>query len=231
MNRTDRLYAIVEELRVAGAAPTPARRLADRFEVSSRTIERDILALQEAGVPIYSDIGRTGGYRLDATRTLPPLNFTPAEAAAIAVALGSRGATPLPQTARSALTKILAAMSDDDAARARRLGERLLRYEPSDEPTIRSQRVIEQAIVDRRVLNIEYEDKEGAATRRSVEPIAIVGVAGNWYLSAWCRLRSDDRVFRLDRIRDAILTREVAPERDLPGEIHLAGLERRATFE
>jgi predicted DNA-binding transcriptional regulator YafY len=61
MNRVDRLYAVVEELRAAGPAGRSARRLAERFEVSVRTIERDILALQEAGVPISSQVGRRGG--------------------------------------------------------------------------------------------------------------------------------------------------------------------------
>ena len=65
MNRLDRLYALVEELRAAGSRGRSARRLAERFEVSVRTIERDILALQEAGVPISAQLGRRGGYVLD----------------------------------------------------------------------------------------------------------------------------------------------------------------------
>ncbi len=84
--------------------------------------------------------------------------------------------------------------------------------------------------MDRRVLNIQHEDKDGVHSRRSIEPIAIVGLAGQWYLSAWCRLRDDSRVFRLDRIEDATLTRETAPERELPA-VDITGLERRATFE
>ena len=62
MNRTDRLYALVEELRAVSPRPRSARWLAARFEVSSRTVERDIAALQEAGVPIWAEPGRTGGY-------------------------------------------------------------------------------------------------------------------------------------------------------------------------
>src|SRR5215217_3549030 len=61
MNRVDRLYAVVEELRAAGPRGRSARRLAEHFEVSVRTIERDILALQEAGVPISAQLGRRGG--------------------------------------------------------------------------------------------------------------------------------------------------------------------------
>ena len=87
MNRTDRLYALVEELRAVSPRPRSARQLAARYEVSTRTIERDILALQESGVPIYAEPGRCGGYVIDKTRTLPPMNFTAAEMVAIAVSL------------------------------------------------------------------------------------------------------------------------------------------------
>ena len=72
MNRTDRLYALVEELRAVAPRPRSARQLAGRYEVSTRTIERDVLALQEAGVPIYAVAGRCGGYVIDKTLTLPP---------------------------------------------------------------------------------------------------------------------------------------------------------------
>jgi predicted DNA-binding transcriptional regulator YafY len=70
MNRTDRLYALVEELRAVAPRPRSARQLAERYEVSTRTIERDILALQESGVPIYAETGRRGGYAIDNAKAL-----------------------------------------------------------------------------------------------------------------------------------------------------------------
>jgi predicted DNA-binding transcriptional regulator YafY len=124
----------------------------------------------------------------------------------------------------------MAAMSAEDADSARQLGQRLVRFDAPGSPFGRSQRVIEQAIADRRVLNIGYADKNGNSSKRTVEPLAIVGVADRWYLSAWCRLRDDRRVFRFDRISDATLTRELAPPRDLP-DIDLEGLVRRQAFE
>ena len=195
-----------------------SRALAERFEVTTRTIERDVLALQSAGVPIYAEAGRTGGYVLDSVRTLPPVNFTPGEAASIAVALTTRGATPFTASARAALTKVLGAMSDADVAAARELGGRIVVFSPRDEPGPQPTvpHVIEQAISERRVLRVAYRDKAGVATRRAIEPLAVIGIAPNWYLNAWCRLRGDVRAFRLDRIADATLTREVAPERDVP---------------
>src|SRR6266545_568109 len=69
MNRTDRLYALVEELRATAPRARAARRLAERFEVSVRTIERDILALQQAGVPIWATPGPGGGYKIDPAHT------------------------------------------------------------------------------------------------------------------------------------------------------------------
>ena len=82
MNRTDRLDALAEELRVSAPGARSAQRLAERFEVAVRTIQRDILALQEAGVPIWATPGPGGGYTIDPGHTLPPLNLTPAESAA-----------------------------------------------------------------------------------------------------------------------------------------------------
>lgn len=230
MNRTDRLYAMVETLRGAGSQATSSAYLARQFEVSTRTIERDILALQESGVPIYAETGRNGGYRLDASRTLPPVNFTPAEAAAVAAALGSNTSTPLPLSARSALTKIMAVMSEESAQAARSIGARLVRYEATHEPLGGFPRVIEQAIVERRVLNIAYEDRQAVTSRRTIEPIAVIGMRQQWYLVAWCRMRQDSRAFRLDRITDAVLTREIATERDVPDMI-MTELQRRTAFE
>lgn len=216
MNRTDRLYAIVEALRGASPSPRSTTWLATRFEVSSRTIERDLLALQEAGVPIYAEMGRTGGYVLDAARSLPAVNFTPAEAAAIAAALLRDHATPLPGAGRSALVKMLGAMAPADAEAARDLGGRLVRFHPPAPTAASPPRVLEQAIVERRVVRLSYRDKGGTPTVRVVEPRAVVAVEQHWYLSAWCRMRDDVRAFRLDRIEGAILTREIAPHRDLP---------------
>jgi predicted DNA-binding transcriptional regulator YafY len=125
MNRTDRLYALVEELRAAAPRPRSARQLAGRYEVSTRTIERDILALQESGVPIYAETGRRGGYIIDTALTLPPVNFTAAELVAIAVSLAREEATPFAAATRSGLRKVLAAAPAAQTAEAARLMNRV----------------------------------------------------------------------------------------------------------
>ena len=87
-------------------------------------------------------------------------------------------------------------------------------------------RVVEQAIVERRVVRLVYRDRVGKASERVVEPMAVVGRRDQWYLTAWCRLRDGVRHFRLDRIADATLTRDTAPERDV-ADVELPGTHLR----
>lgn len=214
MNKTERMYALVEELRAIAPRARSSSWLARRLEVSTRTIERDLAALLQAGVPIWATNGRRGGYSLDARMTLPPLNFTPSEAAALAVAMAVAGPTPLGQAARSGLGKIVAAMSPA----ARRVAVELVGRirVPEFVPELPAGRVpatVVDALGDRRVLEIDYVDRIGRSTSRCVEPTGLFTVEGNWYLVAWCRLRDGHRAFRLDRIRLATVRIENAPDR------------------
>lgn len=214
MNRTDRLYAIVEDLRAVAPRRRSARCLAERYEVSVRTIERDIGALQQAGVPIYADLGRRGGYTLDPAMTLPPLNFTPAEAVAVSVALRGAAGSPFAREAQSALRKIMTAMPARHASAAHDLAERVQflaspdTVEPAGIPL-----VIEDAVAAKRVLRIDYIDKFGVPTEREVEPVMFLAGQHGWYLVGWCRLRDDLRAFRMDRIVVVHDTGEPVPAR------------------
>jgi predicted DNA-binding transcriptional regulator YafY len=125
VNRTDRLYALVEELRAVAPRPRSAQQLARKYEVSTRTIERDILALQDAGVPVYAQTGRLGGYVIDKMFTLPPVNFTAAEMVAIAVSLSGADGTPFAYASRSALRKIMAAAPAGQLTEAAELMDRI----------------------------------------------------------------------------------------------------------
>jgi predicted DNA-binding transcriptional regulator YafY len=215
VNRTDRLYALVEELRASAPRRRSARELADRFEVSVRTVERDIGALQQAGVPIYADTGRAGGYTLDKSRTLPPMNFSPAEAVAVGIALSQAQGSPFARSARTALLKIVAAMSAADGDEARQLAERIHFLVPEgDDDGQCVPAVVEEALVARQVLRLVYRDRNGSETTRDIEPVAFVSGASDWYLIGWCRLREGPRIFRIDRIRRATLLDETAPARD-----------------
>jgi predicted DNA-binding transcriptional regulator YafY len=204
MNRIDRLYALVEELRAAGPRGRTARRLADHFEVSVRTIERDLSALGQAGVPLATKQGRAGGYTLDRSMSLPPLNFTPGEAAAVAVALGRNEHVLFARDARSAMQKIIAAMPERALEEARATaGKVRLLVQPAPDPDVGIAEAIWRAVRDNRTLRIRYTDIGGLQTEREVEPLHIVVGPNGSYLTAWCHLREDDRVFRLDRITQA----------------------------
>jgi predicted DNA-binding transcriptional regulator YafY len=216
MNRTDRLYALVEELRAVAPRPRSARRLAQHFEVSIRTIERDLAALQQAGVPIWATPGPGGGYALDPAWTLPPLNVSSSEAAAIALALAASGPIPFGDAARSALRKVTAAMSTTDRAGARALLERIRLLQGEGLAVSPALRVVERALLAQRVVRLDYQDKHGGVTQgRMVEPLGFVLGAQHTYLHGWCRLRNGPRAFRLDRIRHVAVTAE--PVRDRQG--------------
>ena len=209
MNRTDRLYALVEELRAVAPRPRSARQLAGRYEVSTRTIERDILALQESGVPVYAMTGRRGGYVIDKARTLPPLNFTAAEMLAMAVSLAGAQATPFASALRSALRKVLAAVPAAQTAQAAQLAHRVRPIGTRSAVPL----AIQEAIIARHVLRPRHRDRHDVMTCRDVEPVAFAGTPAHWYLVGWCRLRRGTRALHLDRIHAAADTGEPAPHR------------------
>jgi predicted DNA-binding transcriptional regulator YafY len=211
VNRTDRLYALVEELRAAAPGRRSARRLAEHFGVSVRTVERDLRALQEAGLPIWSEPGRTGGYTIDARATLPPLGLTVDEALAVAIGLGTLGASPFRDAARSAARKVTAVLAEDDARRTARLAARVLLLEAGDRAP--APVALAGALTGGRVVRMRYRDANGTETDRTVEPLGYVGKGEDWYLVAWCRLRDGVRAFRGDRVLAVEETDEVAPPR------------------
>lgn len=234
MNRTERLYALVEELRAVSPRPRSARWLADRFGVSTRTIERDLSALQQSGVPLYAEPGRSGGYVVDKDHTLPPLSITPAEAAALAVAVHGLSGTPFTADARSALHKVFAVMPQREREAARELAARVRLavnvVRPSALP-----HTLREALSSHRLLLLRYADAQGEVTDHTVEPLGFLG-GEDWYLIGWCRLRSAVRGFRLDRIREARALEETAEPRpvdlselDTPGR-HFVALDELYGF-
>jgi predicted DNA-binding transcriptional regulator YafY len=216
VNRTDRLYALVEELRVVAPRPRSARWLAQRFEVSTRTVERDLSALQQTGVPIWAEAGRTGGYCIDPSHTLAPLGFTVDEALAVTIALGMLTTTPFQSSATSALRKVAAVMDDrslletaESATRMHLLDNGLTADAPAE---------LAHALRTGNVLHVVYKDRGGNKTSRDVEPLGYIGRGNDWYLIAWCRLRDGVRAFRGDRIITAEPTGERPPRRPFRAE-------------
>lgn len=215
MRRTDRLYALVEELRARAPRQVSRADLADALEVTPRTVERDISALQQAGVPIWSRRGRGGGYALDERWSVPPLNFDATEALAVISALAATRSMPFADAGRRAELKLLAAMSSGEAARARELAGRLQLggFAPGGAREIVV--AIEQAVVDRAVVDIGYRDRHGTVSARTVEAHGLQVTPDGSYLVGWCRLRDGQRSFRLDRIVSVRDRGEPAPQREV----------------
>lgn len=224
MNRTDRLVAMVMYLQ--GRRLVKAEDLARHFEVSVRTIYRDVAALGEAGVPIAGEAGV--GYSLVKGYHLPPVMFTAEEAMALAVGedlvkqFTDRSlATPM----ASALLKIRSVLPppcQDDLDRLARSTAVEGRPRLPEELDRRTLLPIQQAVVGRRVVRVVYRDREESQTAREVEPLGVVRYADTWYLVAWCRLRKDYRHFRLDRMQGMeILAERFAPRADFSLRRHL----------
>jgi predicted DNA-binding transcriptional regulator YafY len=202
MNRIDRLFGIL--LRLQRRGRVRALDLAQHFEVSERTIYRDIAALNELGVPIIS-LPNTG-YELPEGFNLPPLFFTAGEAGALALAVQlllaqTTGATS--QDAERALAKILVILPHELRQRIQELGK-VVRFYTADRPfDLDDPRVLQlhQAIAARQLVQLRYHSYRGdERLDRAVEPETLTFHKGAWYVSGYCRLRHAPRSFRLDRI-------------------------------
>ncbi len=214
VNRTDRLYGITEELRSAGRHGRTSDWLARRFEVSARTIKRDVSALQQAGVPIWAQPGPGGGYVLDGAASLPPLNFTGSEAVALALALAANPALPLAAEGRTALAKVLAAMTPAEQQRATELAGKVWLRGAAGATRPATARIVDEALRRGVVMSLDYVDAAGRSTTRAVEPAALAFTHGHWYLVGYCRRAGGPRWFRFDRLEAARLTSEPAPRHD-----------------
>ncbi|MBM2620523.1 WYL domain-containing protein [Actinoplanes sp. LDG1-06] len=208
MNRTDRLYALREELRRAGSSGRTAERLAEIFEVSTRTIKRDIASLQHGGFPVWARPGPGGGYVVDKAATLPPVNFTDAEVAGLAAAVAAHQGQPFDGHARAALVKALSVMDVQARKRATVVNDRVWidHTEPPGDTRIR--RTVERALHEQRILAVHYQGQNGTASVREIDPVVLARTQGHWYLVGHCRTRRAIRWFRLDRVSSARLTRE-----------------------
>ncbi|MBP6898662.1 MAG: YafY family transcriptional regulator [Burkholderiaceae bacterium] len=224
MRRADRLFALVQLIR--GRRLSTAAWLAQRLEVSLRTVYRDVADLQHRGVPIEGEAGV--GYRMRAGFDLPPLMFGHDEAQALvaAVRLAQPRLDPaLAAGAEAALGKILAVLP----AATRAAAEALALFAPEvgpalDAATLARLQVLRGAIAARRLLSVDYLDLQGRLSTRRLRPLACLHWGQVWTLAAWCETRQDFRSFRVDRI--AALQPLDERFRDEPGRT-LADLQRR----
>lgn len=199
MRRADRLFEIIQLLRSA-RGPVTAAQLAETLEVAPRTIYRDIAALQAMRVPIEGGVGV--GYIMRRGYDLPPLMFTVEELEAVVVGLSvlSRtGDKGLATAAASVTRKIEAALPEDRRETLSGSGLYASSWGARPPETV-DLGALRAAIRDERKLAIDYVDEQDRATRRTVQPIALIYYVEVVILAAWCELRSDFRHFRVDRI-------------------------------
>jgi predicted DNA-binding transcriptional regulator YafY len=204
MNRIDRLVAIA--LRLQSRRVVRAEDLAAHFEISVRTVYRDLVALGEAGVPIVGEPGV--GYSLVKGYHLPPVMFTAEEASALFFGeklVAQFTDASLRKQMESALLKIRSVLPRDRQDYLDRLerATAVVSCASQNIPRHASESLIpvQHALAERRVLALDYRGgQRREVTRREVEPLGLVYYASNWHLIAHCRLRHDVRDFRTDRI-------------------------------
>lgn len=197
-------------LRLLSLLQTPrdwtGAELAERLDVSPRTIRNDIERLRGLGYPVHATRGTIGGYRLAAGTTLPPLLLDDDEAVALAVGLrtGAGGAiTGIEESSLRALAKLEQVLPARLRARVTALQTHTVlvthRAGPTVDPDVLT--ILAGVCRDRRQLRFDYDDRHGGATQRRVEPHRLVNAGRRWYLVAWDPDRTDWRTFRVDRMR------------------------------
>lgn len=201
MRRADRLFMIVQHLR--GGRLVTARALGEKLEVSERTIYRDMADLQASGVPIDGEAGV--GYILRSGFDLPPLMFNRDEI--VALVAGARmvrawGGLAMARAAEEALVKIEAVLPESERPRIGQIQIHApeMNMTPADRALVDR---FERASDGRCKVLIRYADAGGAATERVIRPLALWFWGKVWTLIAWCEMRDDFRMFRIDRISEA----------------------------
>jgi len=212
MRRADRLFRIVSLLR-SGRLLTGAQ-LAERLQISARTLYRDIADLQANGTPIVGEAGV--GYTLRRDEHVPPMHFTVDELTA--VVLGARmaaawGSEMTATSANDALLKIEAALPPEHRHRV----DRVLLFAPGFSHPAQTKKLLDKlhvACTEERVARFGYTNEAGLESERAVHPLGLYFWGNRWTLVAWCRLRNEFRHFRLDRMREVAVSEErVKPKR------------------
>ena len=201
MHRAERLFQLLNLLRNRRTALT-ARQLSEHMQVSERTIYRDIQALSLSGVPVEGEAGV--GYRLQRHFQLPPLMFDRHEVEALL--LGARmvsgwGDSQMASSANSAIQKILAVLPDHLRHSDENLPLLVPTYDDYQKIYTAHSQTIREAIRQQRTVTIDYKRADDQFSSRHIEPLGLIFWGKVWTLVAWCKLRNDYRVFRLDRIQ------------------------------
>lgn len=202
--RLSRLTAILTQLQ--SKRIVTAKYLADKHDVSIRTIYRDIRTLEMSGIPIVTEEGK--GYSIMEGYHLPPVVFTEDEANALITVeqlLTKNKDQSLSENVSSAIEKIKAILRYAQKGNADLLAERIyFGGNNKEEKSSNNLMQIQSAIIHFHVLKIDYHSSDEKKTSRHIEPFAIYSIHGNFLLIAFCRLRNDFRAFRIDYIEKLI---------------------------
>lgn len=194
-----------------------ARELAEKFDVSIRTIYRDIRTLENSGVPIVTEEGK--GYFLQEGYQLPPVMFSEEEANALITAeqlILKNKDTSFVDNYTNAITKIKAVLKYSQKDKADLLSKRIVfRFNQEKEQSSNYLMQLQTAITNFQLLEIEYHSLQNKTTKRYIEPFAMYSTNLNWLLIAFCRLRNEFRAFRIDCIKKVIITREHFESHDM----------------
>lgn len=199
--RLNRLTAIVTQLQ--SKRIVTATEIAEKHNVSIRTVYRDIRTLEQSGIPVFTEEGK--GYSLIEGYALPPVMFTQDEANALITAeqliLKNKDASLIKQY-QNAILKLKAVLRYTQKDQADFLSQRIIvRDNPDKAQTSNYLMQIQAAIVNHQVLSVHYLSLENQESKREIEPFALYTTQDNWILIANCRLRNDFRAFRLDCIQ------------------------------
>lgn len=208
MNRIDRLFGILTLIQARKFVP--ARQIADKYELSIRTVYRDIKALCELGIPISFEPAK--GYFVVQGYFLSPLSFTPEEANALILmaALSEKFADrSIARHSTSALNKIKNVLRSYDRDKSEHIAGQISVYLPETEQATNDfLSVIQQSITDKITLGITYTNNQGIASKREIEPIGLTFYTHQWHVIGWCRTRKVYRDFKVKMIGTLRLTGE-----------------------
>jgi len=206
--RISRLTAILMELQTRKLLT--AREISEKYKVSIRTVYRDIRTLEQSGVPIVVEEGR--GYSLMQGFNLPPVMFTQKEANALITAaqlIQNNKDKSFVEAYQDAIVKVRATLRNSQKEKIEYLTDRIvIRNKESLQSTSDYLMVIQAAIANFNVIQMEYKSLKGEVTKRRIESFALYSTQDNWLLIAVCQLRNDFRVFRLDCIQSLVVLDE-----------------------
>lgn len=221
MTRLTRLTNIL--LHLQSKRVVTSQELADKFEISQRTVYRDIKALEEAGVPIIGEVGT--GYCLMDNYRIPPVMFTEQEINALLTAqqiLKKQSDKSLQKSFDDLAIKVKALLKYSAKEKVEKLENRIMIFGDNKASKTEFLSIIQSAIVNLQVLKIEYHSiHSDTITDRNIEPLAVYFTKDNWLVIAHCQLRNELREFRIDRILKLITTDKQFPERHFSFEQYI----------